>query len=48
VIFLKQINKNKWGWNLGRGLYPSQEKQVKHNYNKTKINQFAHHEELLP
>jgi len=33
------MNNNKQGWGL--------EKQVKHNYNETKINQFAQHQELL-
>ena len=30
------------GWGLGL------EKQIKNNYNETKINQCAEHEELLP
>ena len=30
------------------GVGPGEEKRVKHNYNETKINQFAQHQELLP
>ena len=34
IFKTNKINKNKWGWGLG------QEKQVKHNYNETKLISF--------